>query len=430
MLCIGLLRAVPGRRQIYDALWNDTHVIAKMFSHKISARRHLGREVRGLNQLQKRGSNSAKPLFYGKAENGRWAVVIQKIVDSVTVLEALTQTTQKREKLDLLMRVCRELAKQHGKGILQRDLHLENFLLAGDQVYALDPGQMRFFPRQVPRKTSISQLALLVRYLQTDDTESAGALCEEYFKTRGWDIGQSDRILLAKQLAVHRKRGIRHALKKCLRTSKRYRRIETGRHVAVLDRSFCQEAAPADFIGQIDALMDAGRILKNGNTCYVSRLMWDGMDVVVKRYNHKGLLHSLRHTIKRSRARRGWLNAHHLGMQEILTPKPLAYIEQRRGRLIWNSYLVTRYTEGPSLYHFLRDESIAPEQRAATTQQAKDLLDQLAKHRITHGDLKHTNILMTENGPALTDLDSVQFHKCDWTYRIHSAKDRKRFDRD
>ena len=120
------------------------------------------------------------------------------------------------------------------------------------------------------------------------------------------------------------------------------------------------------------------------------------------------------------------MDAHHLGMREIPTPKPLAYIEQWIGPLVWTSYLVTQYTEGPSLYHFLRNGSITPEQRATVIRQVKKLLDQLAKYRITHGDLKHTNILMTKNGPTLTDLDSVQFHRCLWTYHIRSAKDKDR----
>jgi tRNA A-37 threonylcarbamoyl transferase component Bud32 len=428
LLCTDLLRAVPGRRQTYEALWNETPVIVKTFSHKISAKRHLSREVEGLNQLQKRGLNSAKPLFYGKAEDGRGAVVIQKIVNSTTALEVFMETPEKRKKLDLLMQVSRELARQHNKGVMQKDLHLGNFLLAGHQIYTLDPGQMQFFRRPLSRQRSISQLAKLVCCLPTGDTTSAEEICREYFRNRGWDLRPSDQDLLARAVTVHRNRGIRHGLKKCLRTSKRYRRIQAGPFVAVFDRSFCQETEPVDFIRQIDARMDAGQILKNGNTCYVSRLTWDGTDVVVKRYNHKGLIHSLRHTLKTSRARRGWLDAHHLGMRQIATPKPLAYIEQCKGSLVWTSYLVTQYTEGPSLYHFLRDTKITAEQRATAIRQVKRLLDQLAKYRITHGDLKHTNILMTENGPTLTDLDSVQFHLCDWTYRMRSARDRVHFE--
>jgi tRNA A-37 threonylcarbamoyl transferase component Bud32 len=428
LLCTAILRVIPGRRQVYDAIWNDKSVVAKVFSHKIFARRHLRRELKGLNQLQGLELNSPKPLFFGKTEDGRWAVVLEKIADSITVLDILTETKDEVKELDLLIRVCRELAKQHSKGVLQKDLHLGNFMLAGNKIYALDPGMMRFFSRPVPKGKSISQLALLMCYLPTGDSESAKTICEEYFKIRRWHFGKLDQALLQKQQTIHRKRGLKGALKKCLRTSKRYLRIKFRQYVAVFDRDFCYGAEPLDFIEKIDVLMDAGQILKKGRTSYVSRLMWNRKDVVVKRYNHKGLIHSLRHTIKHSRARRAWLHAHRLRILEISTPKPLIYIEQRKGFLIWKSYLVTQYVDGQKLYYFLRDDTITEKQRTVVNQQAAVLLDKLSKYKITHGDFKHTNILITNTGPVLTDLDAVQFHKCSWMYRIKRAKDLAHFE--
>ncbi|MBN2315476.1 MAG: protein kinase [Sedimentisphaerales bacterium] len=427
LACTALIRAVPGRRQIYDALWNDEPVIIKIFSHKISARRHLHREVKGLTQLHERRLNSARLIFYGRVEDGRWAVVIQKIVNSRTALDVF-EAADERQKTDLIMHVCRELAQQHRKGVIQKDLHLENFLQAEDRIYTLDPGQIQFYPHEVPRKKSLSQLGLLACYIPAGDAFSVETLCKEYFKIRGWDFGLSDKHLIERLSALEYNKAIRHGLKKCLRTSKRIRRIKNDEWLAVFDRSFGDESNSIDFINQIDDLMDAGRILKNGNTCYVSRFTWADTDVVVKRYNHKNLVHSLRHTLKRSRARRGWLHAHHFGMRSIPTPKPLAYLERRKGLLVWASYLVTQYIEGSSLYHFLRDENLPPERHVEMKQQVMDLLDQLGKYRITHGDLKHTNILITKDGPTLTDLDSVRFHKCRWMYRIRSVKDRERFD--
>ncbi|MBN2302462.1 MAG: hypothetical protein JXN60_08105 [Lentisphaerae bacterium] len=429
LFCTALIRTVPGRRHIYDARWNDTPVIAKMFSHKLSARRHLNREVEGLSQLQKRQLNSAKPLFYGRAEDGRWVVVIQKIMNSVTALNVYYGTEDNHQKMDLVMQVGRELAKQHSKGIIQKDMHLENFLQAEDQIYTLDPGQIRFSQYEIPRRTSLSQLALLVCYVPAANPQDTKALCEEYFKIRSWDFEPSDKHLIDKLSTSELNKVIRHGLKKCLRTSKRFRRMKTGGFLAIIDRGLGEESELVDFITQIDCHMDTGQILKNGNTCYVSRVKWAGMDIVVKRYNHKGFIHSLRHTIKRSRARRGWLHAHHFSMHSIPTPKPLAYIEQRKGPLVWKSYLVTQYTEGPSMYQFLRDKNLAAEERENGMQQVKKLLDQLEKYHITHGDLKHTNILMAKNGPMLMDLDSVRYHKCRLTYRIRRARDRERFEK-
>ncbi|MFQ6035965.1 MAG: lipopolysaccharide kinase InaA family protein [Sedimentisphaerales bacterium] len=421
--CTALLRVIPGRRQVYEAKWGDRSVIVKVFSHYISAKRHLKREWQGLSELARRQVSSPAPLFYGRIENGPWAIVVEKIADSSTALDVFNKTTEKTGKLDLLVLVCKELAKQHQRGILQKDLHLGNFLLKEGKLFALDPAQIRLFPTEITRKRSISQLALLACLLPESDTDSITQLCQEYFKARGWRLAASDKALFQKQLIMHRKRGVKYGLKKCLRTSRRHLRLKIRNSIAVFDRDFCLGAEPLDFMGQIDALMDKGLILKNGNTSYVSHLSFNGKDVVVKRHNHKGFVHSLRHTIKKSRARQGWLHAHWLRMLQIPTPKPLAYIEKRRGFLLWQSYLVTEYVEGQKLYDFLRDSKTNEQKRSMVTQQIAELLERLGKYRISHGDLKHSNILVTDNGLMITDLDGMKVHKWIWMYKVRKAKD-------
>ena len=427
LTCTALLRTVAGSRDVYDARWNSRAVIVKIFSHKIRAGRHLKKEWRGLNILRSRGLSCPEPLFVGQTETGQRSMVVEKIGDSSTILDAFNKTSEPAEKLDLLVPVCRELAKQHSKGVLQRDLHLGNFLLTAGKVFALDAGQMRFLRREAGRKNSISQVAMLARYLPDGETESAINLFEEYFKARQWRPGKLDNQFFQKQLIVQRRRSIRRGLKKCLRTAKRQLRIKTDGWVGVFDRGFCRNAKPVDFIEKVDALMDAGEILKDGRSSYVSRISWNGKDVVVKRYNHKGLTHSLRHTIKRSRARRGWLYGHQLLMLNIATPKPLAYIEQRKGPLVWRSYLVTEYTAGQKLYDFLRDDNISEKQRLEAIKQVTESLERLGRHRISHGDLKHTNILITDKGPVLTDLDGMKVHKWNRTYKLRQTKDIRHF---
>ena len=422
LLCTALLRAIPGRRQVYDALWNGKSVIVKVFSHKISAKRHLKKEWQGLTLLRDRGLNAPQPLFYGQTENGQQAIVMEKIAGSTTALDALRETPDETAKLNLLVRVCEELAKQHSKGVLQKDLHLGNFLVSGNKVFALDPGQMQFLSHPIPKERSIPQLASLGNCLPTGGTASLAGLCQQYFTARGWSFGKSDEALLQKQLIIHRKKMVKKGLKKCLRTTKRYLKIKEDKFSAVFDKSFCQGTEPLDFIEQIDALMDKGQILKNGNTCYMSRFRWNDKDTVVKRYNHKGLIHSLRHTIKGTRARQGWLHAHRLTMLQIPTPKPLAYIEQWKGLLVWKSYLVTEYVQGQKLYDFLHDNTIT-DQQTKVAEQVRNLLNEMSKYRISHGDLKHSNILITSNGPVLTDLDAMRVHKWSWTCNLGQAKD-------
>jgi tRNA A-37 threonylcarbamoyl transferase component Bud32 len=114
-------------------------------------------------------------------------------------------------------------------------------------------------------------------------------------------------------------------------------------------------------------------------------------------------------------------------MLQITTPKPLAYIEQRKGLLVWKSYLVTEYVAGQKLRNFLRDNNITEEKHSKVNQQVMKLLDKLGKYRITHGDLKHSNILVTDNGIVLTDLDGMKVHRWNWLYKTKRAKDIARF---
>ncbi|MHC4126426.1 MAG: hypothetical protein ACYSRR_08255, partial [Planctomycetota bacterium] len=282
LTCTALLRAIVGRRQIYDAMWGDKGVIVKVFLDRISAKRHLKREWRGMKLLQERGLNSPEPLFYGRTKDGHLAMVMEKIADSLTALEVVVRMKSETEKLDMLVRICKELAKQHKKGVLQKDLHLGNFIISGNKVFALDAGQMRFLRREADRKRSISQLAILACFLQDSETKSISKLCREYANSRGWKFNESNEDSFKRQLIAQRKRGVRRGLKKCLRTSKRHLRIKADDYSAVFDKSFCEGAEPADFIKRIDALMNEGEIFKRGNTCYVSRIKWHDKDVVVK----------------------------------------------------------------------------------------------------------------------------------------------------
>jgi tRNA A-37 threonylcarbamoyl transferase component Bud32 len=206
---------------------------------------------------------------------------------------------------------------------------------------------------------------------------------------------------------------------KYLKTNEKFLRIENDRYLAVFDRSLCEGAEPFDLMEKTDALMDNGKIIKSDTTTYLSLLSWNNKRMVIKRYNHKGFIHSLRHSILRSRARRCWFNAHLLQMLNIPTPKPLAFIEIYKGPILWQSYLITEYIDAKKLSDFLRDHAVTEE----IIGQIKLLIDKMGKFKITHGDLKPTNILITNNGPVLTDLDGMKVHKWNWICNIRRAKD-------
>ena len=424
--CIGMLRAMDRKRNVYDALWHQRPVIVKLFIDPLKARYHGKREWRGLKILQQRGLNAPKPLLYGKTERGGWAVVAEKITDAFTVRELYDATADTDGKAELISAVVAELAAQHSNGVIQTDLHLGNFLLKDRTVFALDPAGMRFISSQLPKSKSISYVALLTSIFPDEHRDSVDEIFRHYADVRSWTLSRLDWARLDKQLKFWRKNGIRRALKKCLRTNRRCRQIKQPGWRGVAANEFFETGDIKQFLEKIDELMQAGKILKDGNTCFVSIVNRAGRDIVIKRYNHKGLFHSFRHTTKRSRARRNWVHANRLCLLDIPTPKPIAYLEYKKGLLVWKSYFITQYVLSQNLHAFLNDKAVTEDRRRDIMTQIEKLLNRLTRNRITHGDLKQTNILVTTDGPVLTDLDSMRTHRYNCTIGDHREEDMNR----
>ncbi len=206
-------------------------------------------------------------------------------------------------------------------------------------------------------------------------------------------------------------------------------RIKKPPFIAVFSRDAVSPQAAADLLNRLDAFTDAATVLKNGNTCFVTAADWCGRKVVLKRYNPQGPLHALRHTLKRSRARRGWQTAQRLRQLGIPTPEPLGYIEEYAGLMLKRSWLITALAPGPKLRDVLADPNLTKAQKTAVIDKVFAILTSLDAHRITHGDLKHVNLIVTPDGPTLIDLDSVKFHRTGLFYRYHRQKDILAFDR-
>jgi len=425
--CTALLREIPQTRAVYSARWNDREVIVKVFAGGRSASRHLTSEWRGLTGLRKRGFCAPEPLFYGTTVAGARVLVMERIGGSESVRRLFQATSEPAGRFELLDPVCRELARYHIRGVLQQDLHLGNFLLRAEGVLAIDAAQIRFRSRPIGRSKSLSQLAKVVSFLPDPCLASARSLYQAYFETRGWPLQKSDEARLRRDVRRHKSRAINRMLRKYQRSNSRHRPLVLDGYRGLFDRQFCSQAAAAELVPQLDALMETGDILKRGNTCFVSRVRWHDTDLVIKRYNHKGLIHSLRHTIKRSRARRGWTNSHRLCLLEIGTPEPLAYIERCKGPLVWCSYLLHRYVPGRKLSELPGDPAIEQSRRKQHVAQVLEVLERLGNYRITHGDMKHSNILISNGEPILTDLDGLTAHRWHWTYAAAHRKDVRRF---
>jgi tRNA A-37 threonylcarbamoyl transferase component Bud32 len=202
------------------------------------------------------------------------------------------------------------------------------------------------------------------------------------------------------------------------------------RYVGQIDVCLCPEGQIPALDAILDPPVDEGKHIKLHAISDVYRVQWAGRDVVVKRYNHMGLFHSLRHTVKGSRARRGWRNGQRLLELGIPTPRPVAYIDEYRGPLLWRSYLVTEYVDGRLLNGLLKDANVPHGVKRRVIRQVLRLIHKLSLHGISHGDTKHTNIVCIAGRAVLTDLDSIETHHWQWLHRRRQGGDIARFLRD
>jgi tRNA A-37 threonylcarbamoyl transferase component Bud32 len=326
------------------------------------------------------------------------------------------------------------VGRMHTKGIFHGDLRLGNVLVQQKEeawrFFFIDNERTKKFQR-LPARLRLKNLVQINMFQEnisdTDRMRFFRKYCAWNTQTKEAAKVLAKHVLKKTEQRLRNKKKPTKSMKKYLRTNEKYLRINMGGWLGVFDRSFCQEPEALNFVRNVAALMQQGDFLKKGDTSSVSRSMWNNKNIVTKQYNYRGFCHSLRHTIKGSRALRGWINGHRLLNLGIPTPKPLAYLEQRKGLLVWMSYLVTEFVDGQMLYDFERDTNVSKQQLSRIIGQIEELLERLAKHRISHGDLKHTNILITQNGPIFTDLDAMRVHRLKGIYSLKRAKDMARF---
>lgn len=321
------------------------------------------------------------------------------------------------------------VGQMHAEGIFHGDLRLGNVLVQQKKTawrfFFLDNERTKKFQRLSSRlrlKNLVQVNMFQENITNTDRIRFFRKYCSQNIQDRKAKKALAKHVLRKTEQRLRNKKKATKGMKKYLRTNEKYLRISTEDWFAVFDRKLCHDGEPLSFLKEVDMLINNGEILKNGDTSLISRVMWNNRDMVVKRYNHKGVVHSLRQTIKRSCAYRGWLNAHRLVNLDIATSKPLAYFEKHKGPLIWESYLVTEYIQGEKLDDFLQNNNTSKDRPLKVIEQIKQLNDELDKYLISHEDLKHTNVLITDTGPVLTDLDRMKVYRVAWMYKLRRKK--------
>ena len=168
------------------------------------------------------------------------------------------------------------------------------------------------------------------------------------------------------------------------------------------------------------------QIIKSDNTTTVGLIFRDSYKIAIKRYNTKNAWHRLRRTVRSSRAENCWHFTRILRSLDISVAPAVAWIQEIQVGLKGRSWFVSEFVDGIScLDHLKRDVSHAEIEK--TLGEIVGILCKLRHKHISHGDLKATNILLSDQGPVLIDLDAMRQHKTESTYQQTARKDINRF---
>ncbi|MDP2346483.1 MAG: lipopolysaccharide kinase InaA family protein [Gammaproteobacteria bacterium] len=428
---LSTFRVLPEKRVVALANWNGQLVVAKLFFARGRWTHHLERETRGIAVITEAGIATPDLLATGASVDEGTGVLLLKYIDSSNSVGQRWENSNATERDALLHKVVMLIARCHSKGLLQKDIHLDNFLLKGDDLYLLDAASVeRHESGQdcagVDSVRSLQNLALFFAQFPVNNDLSVQSLYEFYRTQRpGADIS-ADTGMFAALLRQNRQARLKVVLDKLYR--------ETSAHICihhwdrfVVYRRELDSAAMREFIAAPDVAIAEARLLKKGNSSTVALVQIAGRHYVLKRYNIKSVWHGMSRALRPSRAWVSWRNAHMLQMLGVATPTPLLMLERRMGMLRREAYILCDHVPGEDALHFLGKEPINSPAWNRALEQFATLFQIMIEYGIVHGDMKATNFISNDSGLMVLDLDAMRQEHDKRHFLAAFRKDLQRF---
>lgn len=427
--CLKRLRDLPGKRQVYLGQWADRQIVAKVFAPHKRVVRHWQREERGIKIMDLRGILTPEILYSGFLDRGAGLVIILPFIPhAATVLERWLAAGSIQERVELLSLLIRILADHHQAGLIQRDLHLGNFLVKNEEIYTLDGSDITVYRQSVGRQKSLNNLGLLFAQLFPEYDRFAENCLQLYCQSRNFAYNKNLLQKLKARIAVQRRKRKKKKLQKIFRECSAIVARQVDKRRILCERSYFTEPM-AGFLADPDCYLDGEKVelLKDGKSTTVMRLKIGNADLVVKRYNIKDFRHGMKRSVVRTRASRSWKNAHLLRFYGIRTAQPVAMVECCWDSFPRTSYFISEYVKGIPCLDFFKNYHYPDGEKEIVAKQLVDLLAQLQQLHISHGDMKASNIVFAGQGPVLIDLDSMREYRSADRFKKAGFRDIRRF---
>ncbi len=426
ILQLKILRMIPKKRWVILAYWGDKQVVVKLFYKHQRAKQELQRA----QTLHASGIKTPVLLHHGPLLNQPMYALIFEKLDSALVLDVAWRSSKEDQKTEIMNHLIAMTARLHALGFIQKDLHFNNFLICNSEIYAIDAGAIikTSDGRSISERASLKNLALLFAQVSPGEQYNFEEGYALYAKMRDFIFTLDKFTDLQKWIAYWRKRHLSLYGRKVFRTTTHLLCNRSWRRYSMVDRSYASEALMAK-LAEPEILMNDvnSKILKAGDTCTVVQVEIEGRLLVIKRYNLKNFGYAFLRAFRRTRASICWRSAMYLTFWQLGVVKPVALIEERFGPFRRKAYFVTEYEPGINLQEYFFERPYLKDQMEMIAQKIFQLLGTLSKVKISHGDLKATNILLVGDRPVLLDLDAMRVHRFTWKWKKAQQRDQKRF---
>ena len=388
-----LLRFMPSRRAIYAGQTAaGKRVVIKLFSQAPRSMKEFSREKRVLEDLRQRGIPA--PDILAAQEGDQGTMLLLEHLGERSAGMVLNETDEPRHQV-LLQSLVELTARMHKAGVLQRDIHLNNFIQHGDDWYVIDAGDIQVSEGQPSARDALENLALLLAQFPPLSLPSADRVARCY----GGIFSAGD---IARKLAGVRDKRLRKLVKKSLRDCTEFAELHVSGLTGMCRRGDLEKVKGLLERG-LDNTLPGSESLKDGNSATVWRADIGAEPVVIKRYNLKNFAKKLARQF-RSRARNSWMNASYLALVHVRTPRALCFVSEKNTGLTGREYLVCEHVNGRMLPEIC--EEGGPFREKALRQMA-DFFATMLLMRFSHGDSKYTNFLFVDGVLQVIDLDGM-----------------------
>lgn len=189
----------------------------------------------------------------------------------------------------------------------------------------------------------------------------------------------------------------------------------------------------SEFIGMLpqssdqlqQAIEQTDAIFKHGKTTTVTKLAMLEDALVLKRYNPRSQWHKVKRALRRSRALRCWRMSYAFQNAGLNVAQPIFMIEQRFGPIRLDAYFASRMLCGDELFDLL--PSLDSQVQREVAESVNDAFARMRQAKVTHGDMKATNLIWSDGKLFFIDLDAAIQHRTLLTWRKSHQRDVKRF---